>query len=128
MLDDFRVGRSFGRPRLGVSTVYVAGDFAEALKLPSRGGLLIQEVARGSAAAASGLRGASQAVVIGNQQLGVGGDLITAIDGKAVEEPDAVTRAIARKRPGDIIDLALVRGGRSLNVRVKLGEAPEERF
>ncbi len=128
MLDDYRVGRSFGRPRLGVSTVYVAGDFADALKLPARGGLLIQDVARGSAAAAAGLRGASQAVVIGNQQLGVGGDLITAIDGKPVDEPDAVTRAIARKRPGDMIDLTIFRGGRSMNVRVKLGEAPEERF
>jgi len=27
MLEDFRAGRSFGRPRLGISTVYLAGDF-----------------------------------------------------------------------------------------------------
>jgi S1-C subfamily serine protease len=128
MLDDYRAGRSFGRPRLGISTVYVAGDLADALKLPSSGGLLIQEVARGSAAAAAGLRGAREAVVIGNQQLGVGGDFITAIDGRSVSEPDAVTRAIARKRPGDTIDLTLVRGGRPTNVKVKLGEAPEEQF
>jgi S1-C subfamily serine protease len=128
MLDDYRAGRSFGRPRLGISTVYVVGDLAEALKLPSSGGLLIQEVARGSAAASAGLRGAREAVVIGNQQLGVGGDFITAIDGKPVEEPDAVTRTIARKRPGDMIDLTVFRGGRSMSVKVKLGEAPEEQF
>jgi S1-C subfamily serine protease len=128
MLDDYRAGRSFGRPRLGISTVYVAGDLADALKLPSSGGLLIQEVARGSAAATGGLRGADKAVVIGNQQLGVGGDFITSIDGRPVSEPDAVTRTIARKRPGDMIDLTVVRGGRSTNVKVKLGEAPEEQF
>ncbi len=128
MLDDFRAGRSFGRPRLGISTVFVAGDFAEALRLPAKGGLLIQEVARGSAAATAGLRGANNVVVVGNQQLGVGGDLITAIDGKAVTEPDAVTRTLAAKRPGDLITLTVFRDGRSQDIKVKLGEAPEEQF
>jgi len=126
MLDEFRAGRSFRRPRLGITTVFVVGDLAEALRLPASGGLLIQEVARGSAADAAGLRGANSAVVVGNQQLGVGGDLVTAIEGKAVEEPDTLTRAIARKRPGDILDLTVFRGGRSMPVKVKLGEAPEE--
>jgi S1-C subfamily serine protease len=128
MLDDFHAGRSFGRPRLGISTVFVAGDLAEALRLPSSGGLLVQEVARGSAAAISGLRGASNSVVVGNQELGVGGDLVTAVDGKAVDEPDSLTRAIARKRPGDIINLTVFRNGRSTDVKVKLGEAAEDRF
>src|SRR5262249_27612949 len=41
MLDDFRAGKSFGRARLGVTTVFIAGDLAEALKLPASGGLLI---------------------------------------------------------------------------------------
>ena len=34
MLEDFRVGKSFGRPRFGASTVYIAGDLAAELKLP----------------------------------------------------------------------------------------------
>jgi len=42
MLEDFRTGKSFGRPRLGVSTAFVAGDLAQALKLPMSGGLLVQ--------------------------------------------------------------------------------------
>src|SRR5437762_10686668 len=33
MLDGYRQGRSFGRARLGVSTVFIAGDLAEALHL-----------------------------------------------------------------------------------------------
>jgi S1-C subfamily serine protease len=129
MLDDYRAGRSFGRPRLGISTVYIpGGDLATSLKLPSSGGLLIQEVARGSAAEAAGLRGAREVVAIGNQQLGVGGDLITALDGKPVSEPDAVTRTISRKHPGDQLDVTIYRGGRTAVVKVKLGEAPEEPF
>ena len=95
---------------------------------PASGGLLIQEVGSGSAAAAAGLRGYSSVVVIGNQRLGIGGDLITSIDGKAVTEPDAVTRTIARKHPGDVIALKVFRGGRTVDVPVKLGEAPEEVF
>jgi S1-C subfamily serine protease len=126
MLEGFRVGKSFGRARLGVTTVFIAGDFAEALKLPSTGGLLIQGVARGSAADSAGLRGATDQVRVGNERLGIGGDLITALDGKPVNELDAVTRTISRKRPGDTIEVTVFRNGRSVNVKVKLGEAPEE--
>jgi S1-C subfamily serine protease len=128
MLEDFRAGKSFGRPRLGVSTVYIAGDLADELKLPASGGLLIQEVGRGSAAEAAGLRGYRDVVLVGNQRLGVGGDFIIAIDGKPVTEPDAVTRAISRKHPGDMVSLKIVRNGRTMDLQVKLGEAPEQRF
>jgi len=128
MLDDYRAGRSFGRARLGVSTVYIAGDLAEALHLPASGGLLIEEVARGSAGAQAGLHGANDEVRVGNQRLGVGGDLITAIEGKPVAEPDAITGALGRKHPGDVLKLTLFRAGRRVEVQVKLGEAPEEQF
>jgi S1-C subfamily serine protease len=129
LLEDFRSGRNLAPARLGVSTVYVAGDLAQALKLPSQGGLLIQQVARGSAAAQAGLHGYSDVVIVGNNRVGVGGDLITAVDGKAVgEQPDAITRAISRKHAGDPLNLTIYRGGRSMDVKVTLGEAPEERF
>lgn len=128
MLEDFRVGKSFGRPRFGASTVYIAGDLATELKLPASGGLLIQEVGRGSAAEAAGLKGYRDVVLVGNERLGIGGDFITAIDGKPVTESDALARAIARKRPGDTITVQIFRAGKSLNVAVKLGELPEQRF
>jgi len=123
MLDDYRQGKSFGRPRLGISTVLVTGDLATQLNLPSSGGLLVQEVGRGSPAAAAGIRGYSDVVLMGNMRLGVGGDLITAIVGKSVSEPDAVSRAISRRRPGDTVTLKVFRGGKSIDVAVKLGEA-----
>ncbi len=44
----------------------------------------------------------------------------------AVTEPDAFTRAASRKRPGDVMDLTIYRGGKSMDVKVKLGEAPED--
>jgi S1-C subfamily serine protease len=128
MLEDFRVGKSFGRPRFGASTVYIAGDLATELKLPASGGLLIQEIGRGSAAELAGLRGYRDVVQVGNERLGIGGDFITAIDGKAVTESDALAREIARKRPGDTITVKVFRAGKYMDLAVKLGEAPEQRF
>jgi len=120
MLDDFQAGRK--RPRLGVSVVPVAGDYADALSLPNQGGLLIQEVEAGSPAARAGLRGGKEDVQIGNSQLKVGGDLIVAIDGKPIDREDAISRSLARKRAGDTVELTIYRAGRTMNVRVKLGE------
>jgi S1-C subfamily serine protease len=126
MLDDYQAGKSFRRARLGVTVVYIAGDLAEALELPREGGLLIQEVANGSSAASGGLRGYKQVVVIGNVRVGVGGDLIMSVDGQPVRREDAISRALAKKRAGDMLDLKVYRGGRTVDVRVKLGEAPEQ--
>ena len=126
LLDDYRAGRK--PARLGISTVYVAGDVAQALELPTAGGLLIQEIGSGSSAEAAGLRGARRVVLIGNQEVGIGGDLITAIDGQKITEMDAVTRALSKKHSGDTLDLTVFRGGRSLDVKVKLGEATDEQL
>jgi S1-C subfamily serine protease len=120
MLDDFQAGRK--RPKLGASVVWVAGDYADALRLPTQGGLLIQEVDPDSAAARAGLRGGRQEVQIGNAEVLVGGDLIMSIDGQPVDRDDAISRALARKRTGDTLELTIFRGGRTTNVRVKLGE------
>jgi len=120
LIDDYQAGRK--RPRLGVSVVPVSGDYADALNLPTAGGLLIQEVEPGSVAARAGLRGGRENVTIGNFQLVVGGDLIMAIDGKPVDHNDAISRALARKRSGDTLELTIFRNGRTMLVRVKLSD------
>jgi S1-C subfamily serine protease len=120
MLDDFQAGRK--RPKLGVSVVPISGDYAEALRLPTQGGLLIQEVDPDSAAAHAGLRGGRQEVQIGNAQLLVGGDLIMSIDGKPVDRDDAISRALASKRTGDTLDVTIYRSGKTMSVRIRLGD------
>ena len=123
MLDDYQAGRK--RPRLGVSVVPVAGDYADALNLPNQGGLLIQEVVTGSAAARAGLHGGKEMVQIGNAQILVGGDLIMSIDGHPIDRDDAISRALARKRAGDTIELTIFRNGRTMNVKVTLADADD---
>jgi S1-C subfamily serine protease len=120
MLDDFQAGRK--RPKLGVSVVRISGDYADAVNLPTRGGLLIQDVDPDSPAARAGLRGGRQEVQIGNAEVQIGGDLIMSIDGQPVDRDDAISRALARKRSGDTLELTIFRNGRTTNVRVKLGE------
>ena len=122
LLEGYQAGKNFKRPRLGVSVVFVAGDLAEALDLPGTGGLLVQEVEQGTAAASAGLKGPRQVVIIGNNEVGVGGDLIVAIDGRAADRPDAISRTINKKRPGDTVELTVYRAGRNIKLNVKLGE------
>ncbi|MFN7646632.1 MAG: S1C family serine protease, partial [Acidobacteriota bacterium] len=126
MISDHRAGRSYKRPRLGVEVIYVTGEWAEALDLPVEGGLLLQGVQRGSAADRAGLRGPRQVVIVGNAEVGVGGDLIMAIDGTACDRPDAITRALAKKRAGDTVELTIARQKKISRLKVELGEAPDE--
>lgn len=120
LVTDYQSGRVTERPKIGVYTEYVMGDLAEALGLPRRGGLLIQRLVQGSSEEAAGLRGARQVVAIGNVELGIGGDLITAIDRQAIDREDALVRAFAQKRVGDTLELTVLRNGRQLTVPIKL--------
>ena len=67
-------------------------------------------------------------MLVGNARLLIGGDLITEIDGKPVNEQDAVIRVLARKHAGDTMDLKVYRNGKTTNLKVTLSEAAEERF
>ncbi len=128
MLTDYRAGRSYRPPFLGVTTVYIAGSYADALDLPTDGGLLVQDVRPGSAAATAGIRGGQRTVILGNYQISIGGDLIVAIDTQPVTRQDDLARAMARKRAGDGMTLTVYRGGRKVAVKVTLGAQSEERF
>jgi S1-C subfamily serine protease len=125
MIEDYQSNRKYGRPRLGVDVVYVYGDLASELGLPAEGGLLVQDVAQGSAAEASGLRGRRRTLIVGNYEIGIGGDLIMALDGKPVDNLNALSRALARKRPGEILAVTVFRNGKKADVKVTLGQAQQ---
>jgi S1-C subfamily serine protease len=126
MLEDYQTRGKVSRPSLGMSTVLIAGDLADMLKLPNSGGLLIQSVDRGSAAETGGLRGPTQVVIVGNYQLGIGGDLIVAADGLPVVDKETIKRLMDKKHGGDIMEFTVYRAGRTEKVKVKLGEEPQQ--
>ena len=80
------------------------------------GGVHITQVVPGSPAEAAGLRG-ERTNEDGDT---LWGDIILAIDGKAVKLAQDVTRFIAARKPGDEVTLQVLRGRRKLEVKVKL--------
>lgn len=127
MLDVYRERGSFVRPWLGIRSMFITGELAEYLRLPKGGGYLIRDVFEGSSGAAAGLRGADQVVRVGNYRIPVGGDFITAVDGRKVDSSDVLQRVMAKKRVGDKVQFEIYRAGRTEKVDVTLREAPTQR-
>jgi len=127
MLEEFQAKGRISRPVLGITEIWVTGDLAEMLDLPSKGGLLIQRVESGSPAEEAGLRGPRRTVIVGGAYtLGIGGDLIVSVDGQQVDAKDTLQRVMNRKRGGDMLTLGVYRNGRVQEIKVKLGEAPQQ--
>ena len=118
LMTEGRVHRAF----LGVETLPVGGSLAEALDLPAQEGLLVENASRGGPAANAGIRGGDRLVRAGMQRIAIGGDLIVAVDGQKVTSPFDLNILLNRKRPGDTITVTIYRGGKKMDVPVKLGE------
>src|SRR2546422_7997068 len=118
LMTDGRVHRAF----LGVQTLPVGGWLAEALDLPVKEGLLVERTTKGSAAAAAGIQGGNRIADAGMRRIAIGGDVIVAIDKQKVASQLDVNLALNHKRPGDNITVTLYRGGKKMDIPVKLGE------
>jgi S1-C subfamily serine protease len=116
---------SIGHPRqayLGVVGQEINPDIAQDLNLPAEQGLLIAQLTRGGPAAQAGLRAGQRAVLIGNQEFVIGGDLIVALDGVPVATSSDMTRFLRKKKPGEVVHVTLFRGNQKMTVDVKLTE------
>jgi len=121
LITDGRVHQAF----LGVDTIPINESFAEALGLPAQEGLLVQRTTRGSPAAEAGIHGGDRVAQAGMRRFYIGGDVITAIDGQKVGSSLDVNLVLNKKRPGDEVTVSLYRGGKKMDVKVKLSERPE---
>ena len=108
-----RIAAQYLRGGVKTLTVDVAGDLAEMLQLPASGGLLVQEVERGSPAEAAGLRGPTRIVIVSNYRVGIGGDLLTAGDGQPIQDKESLKRLMDKKHGGDMLELTVYRNGRN---------------
>jgi 2-alkenal reductase len=109
---------------VGISTEDMTPSIARALGYKVDHGALIVGVNGGSPAAKAGLRGGSREVsVLGIQDLATGGDVIVAIDGRAVRRADDVVRIVSFSlRPNDVSVFTIVRDGQRKKVAVTLDE------
>lgn len=98
--------------RLGVSLQDLSAPLASSFGLASPSGALVSSVAPGSAADKAGLKA---------------GDVITAVDGQAVQVAGDVSSRVGLARPGERMNLALWRERSRSEVTVALGRAEPER-
>jgi S1-C subfamily serine protease len=110
---------------LGVSTVAVFPQLARAYGLPVAHGALVETVSSGSPADRAGLRAGTRKVVFQVAHYTLGGDIVTAVDGKPVRGEDDLALALAPYAPGQRATLALWRDGARRTVTVTLGRRPE---
>ncbi len=119
----------FGRyrhPWLGVRYAYnLTPGFAEVLKLPIASGLLLIQIYDRSPLAVAGAQGATQEVIIGNQRVYTGGDILVAVAGEPVTSLDQLETLLENRfQVGDAVQVTLLRNGSYAEVEVTLQEEP----
>ena len=120
LLPKLKEGEEIKRPFIGIAMTPVTDRIAEQLDLPVKEGVLIQDVTDGTAASRAGLRAGEPST----DGVPEGGDVITAVDGEKVTQPDDVAAAVASKAVGDELELEVYRGDRKRTVTIELGERP----
>jgi S1-C subfamily serine protease len=115
------------RPWFGIEGYALNDDLASGLNLPTKRGILVARVYRGSSADGGGIHGADQIVVLYNQRFLVGGDIIAEVDGKPVDDMDELRLALESKRAGDSVNLTIYRGKAKMQKSITLVESPRKR-
>jgi S1-C subfamily serine protease len=111
-----------GTPWIGVSILGLTPEIAEATGLDSdTKGVMVVQISNGSPAEEAGLKGSYKSVEINGETILVGGDVITAIDGKKVETSQDVKDIIAGQAVGDEITLNILREGKTMQLSLTIG-------
>ena len=97
------------RAWLGVSVSAVAPEDAEAFKLPTVQGVVVQSISDGSPAAKAGIEQ---------------GDVLVTLDGRAIGSGGDLQELIATHAQGDRVSVGFYREGDHRTAEIRLGEAP----
>jgi len=95
---------------LGVAYQNLDPTLAKALGLPGDEGALVTQVNEGSPAAKGGMRVE---------------DVILAIDGEKIRNGNELGRVVALKKPESAITITVLRGGKNVDLKVKVGVRPD---
>jgi serine protease Do len=112
LLPQLKAGQTVQHAWLGISGVAVSSDQAGDLGLPSSitQGVAVIQVAPNSPAAQAGLHG---------------GDVIVAVDGRAVNGVQDIGSYLDTKKPGDTITLTVIRDGARQDLHATLAPWPD---
>ncbi len=111
IIEELRQGTAKSRPFLGVQMYNVDPSVAQELDLTVDAGALVAAVTEGSGAEVGGIRRL---------------DVIVEIGGQSVSGAEEVTAAIRGHKPGDEVDVTVVRDGERQTFKIRLGERPPD--
>src|SRR3989442_3748824 len=111
-------------PFLGIEGKTLQPNIGRLFHLQVTSGVLVASVRPGTGAAKAGLKPATNQVTVEGESWPAGGDVIVKVDGQPVPSVERFVDLIAAKKPGDTIDLEVVRGTSRIHLNVKLGRQP----
>jgi len=111
-----------GKAWLGIRGFTIDTALSRALNLPVNEGVIVAEVNPSGPAAKSGLKGGHAQIILNNRFLTIGGDIITEVDGSKITSMENLVQVISSHKPGDVIEITYIRGGKKHTVKVTLGE------
>jgi putative serine protease PepD len=106
-------------PYVGVELVTVSPQVAKATGMSA--GVEIVSVTKGAPGDQAGLTGATGTKTVSGTPFSTGGDVVTKIDGTSVKSADQLIAQITQHKPGDQIQLTVVRNGHTSTITVTLG-------
>ena len=125
-IEDIRRSGEVKYAYLGVSTTAVYPQLAERFDLGTDHGAWVQEVVQGGPADKAGVRAGRGEQRFQARPVTPGGDVITKIDGREIDTETDLGIVVAENRPGETIELELLRDGERRTVEVELDERPEQ--
>ncbi|MBI4493574.1 MAG: trypsin-like peptidase domain-containing protein [Chloroflexi bacterium] len=121
LLPQLARGEQVDHPWLGISGTALTPELARQLNLSVQQGVLVSEAIADGPAAQAGLRGGRSTT---ESDTPVGGDVITAADGKAVGSVQELASYLDTRHVGDQVRLSVLRDGQTIEVPVTLGAWP----
>ncbi len=112
-------------PALGVNVLSINTAIAQALRLPIKEGLLVLNTMSGGSAQKAGIKGGYKYIVIGNDKLSIGGDIIVALDDEKVRTVEDLSSYLeTNKDVGSSVTVTIIRNNRIAKINVKLQARP----
>ena len=112
------------RPWLGVSGKVIGKEVQDLLKLPLVDGFLVETIEPGSPAAKAGLHEGELLIAISGEEFLFGGDIITAANGKDLDDTEKFAQFVRTLKVGDTVRLTLYHDGTTRQVEFNLPERP----
>jgi putative serine protease PepD len=112
---------------LGVQVATIDPTAAKLVRGVPAEGVAVTRVVKGSPAAKAGLKAAASQVTVNGITVPRGGDVIVSVDGKQISSSGELADAVALRKPGETLSLAVVRNGARREVAVTLGNVPAQR-